>query len=113
VIAESAAILELQDLDLALIEARSVEIQVRRRKLGLAALEVDALERLRVRLLATGERRWLVLYERARQRYGRGVAAVRERVCSGCYMSLPRTATPALGGPLGHCESCSRLLYWR
>jgi predicted nucleic acid-binding Zn-ribbon protein len=60
------------------------------------------------------DRRLLSVYERARLRYGRGLATVRDRVCTGCYVTLPTSASPREGGAsLRPCESCGRLLYWR
>ncbi len=70
------------------------------------------LERARTRLVGPLEPRWLHIYERARGRYGRGVAAVRGRVCQGCHITLPTSALPAPDAPK-MCESCGRILCWR
>src|SRR5262245_38376624 len=72
---------------------------------------IAAVQRARARRVASLDRRWVTFYERARQRYGRGMAAVRERVCLGCYLTLPTRAQPAPGLPM-ICEGCGRLLYW-
>ncbi len=106
------AVLELHDLDLLMGEARDPESQARLKRLGLAIEAPRTLELARRRLLDEIEPRWLVLYERAQRRYGRAVAAVRARVCQGCYMALPRSAAPAAGETLSLCESCGRILYW-
>ncbi len=108
----SPGVIELHELDLVADEAQRDDVRQRRRKLGLGELDLEAIERQRAKVVGAQERRWLVPYERARQRYGRGMATVRDRVCSGCFVTLPRTAAPADSPGLGHCESCGRLLYW-
>ena len=108
-----AALLELHDMDLQLAEARDPTTVARLRKLGFEPLEPAALERARPRLLAGAERRWVQHYERALQRYGRGLVGMRERVCLGCFVTLPTSAAPGAGESLTLCESCGRILYWR
>jgi predicted nucleic acid-binding Zn-ribbon protein len=108
-----AQLVHLGDLDLLLREARDEASRLRLRKLG---FDLDGLERLsaaRTRFAADIERRWVVMYERARQRYGRGVAAVRERVCQGCFVTLPTSAAtrPGAGETPGLCASCGRVLF--
>jgi predicted nucleic acid-binding Zn-ribbon protein len=112
-VSPDAALLELHDLDLLLGEARDSHAMTRLRKLGLEHADVAPLERARQRLLAAVERRWLQHYERALQRYGRAVVAMRERVCLGCFVTLPTSAAPGEGESLTLCESCGRILYWR
>jgi len=120
-------LVHLGDLDLLLREVRDPESRARLRKLGFDLSGLAALEAARERLARAIERRWMVLYERARQRYGRGVAAVRERVCLGCFVTLPTSAAPqrpvidagpggsppGAGDAPGLCASCGRILYWR
>jgi predicted nucleic acid-binding Zn-ribbon protein len=107
------AMVLLSDLDSLIREAQDESARARLRKLGFA---LDGLPRLlvaRQRLAETTDRRWVQVYERVRQRYGRGLAAVRERVCSGCFVTLPTTARPRSDSQaLQICESCGRLLYW-
>ena len=38
---------------------------------------------------------------------------MRERVCLGCFVTLPTSASPGVGESLTLCESCGRILYWR
>ena len=109
---DAAAILQLHDLDLLLREVRDAGSRAHLAKLGFTLQGVSQIERARARVAARLERRWLSAYERALQRYGRGVVAVRERVCQGCFITLPTSAAPAEGA-LAQCESCGRLLYWR
>lgn len=109
---EAATVLRLHDLDLLLREVRDPASRAQLARLGFALEGVSQIERARARVAARLERRWLSAYERARQRYGRGLVAVRERVCQGCFITLPTSAAPGEGA-LAQCESCGRLLYWR
>lgn len=109
-----AQVVHLSDLDLLL---RELADPLSRSRLGKLGFEIGAprrLETARARLAESVEPRWMVLYERARHRYGRGVAAVRGRVCQGCHMTLPTSAAPRseAGESLGLCQSCGRILYW-
>jgi len=108
-----AGILELVELDLLRAEAADKGLTGRLRKLGFAFPELATIDRLRDTIVERIERRWLNHYERARVRYGRGLAVVRGRVCQGCFMALPTSAMPAEDQRLTTCESCGRILYWR
>ena len=105
-------VLHLHDVDLLLREVADPAAIERLRKLG---LEVDRipLARARIKALARVDRRWLSHYERALKRYGRAVARVRERVCQGCFVTLPTSASPSADESLTVCASCGRILYWR
>jgi predicted nucleic acid-binding Zn-ribbon protein len=109
-----AQLVHLGDLDLLLREAHDEASRLRLRKLGFDVGGLDRLAAVRARFAAAIERRWVVVYERARQRYGRGVAAVRERVCQGCFVTLPTSAPfrPGTGETPGLCASCGRVLFW-
>ena len=108
-----AAMLELHDLDQVLELAHDPAARARLARLGFGFEGVPALERERSRLFGALDRRWASLYERSLARYGRGVTLVRERVCQGCFVTLPTSAAPAPGESGLHlCESCGRLLYW-
>jgi predicted nucleic acid-binding Zn-ribbon protein len=109
---EVGALLRLHDLDLLLAEARYPRSVSRLKKLGLEVREFAPLERLRMRLLEGVDRRWLNHYERALRRYGRAVAVVRERVCQGCFITLPTAISPGSANAVTICESCGRILYW-
>jgi predicted nucleic acid-binding Zn-ribbon protein len=106
------SILQLHDLDLLERELHDAAGAARLRKLGLAMTPHRDLERRRAQCLTGIDKRWLSWYERALRRYGRGVAAVRDRVCQGCRVTLPTSAAPSGGGSLTQCESCGRVLYW-
>jgi hypothetical protein len=108
------AILELHDLDQLLELVRDPACRARLVRLGFTLDGVSGLERERHRLVGAVDRRWVTTYERSLARYGRGLNVVRERVCQGCFVTLPTAATPPAGESGIHlCESCGRLLYWR
>lgn len=104
----------LHDLDLLLHELEDAAARQRLRKLGLPAEGGERLRAVRERLAAAIEPRWLHHYERARARYGRGLAAVRGHVCTGCHVRLPVTARPREGAESlpTICPGCGRLLSW-
>jgi len=111
-VSTALALLELHDVDLMLRELGDAASRARLKKLGFTPRETAPLERVRAKLLAELDRRWLQFYERALQRYGRAVVAVRDRVCLGCFVTLPTSAAPGTGDSLTMCESCGRILYW-
>jgi len=103
-------VLHLNDVDLMLREIEQGGPQLR--KLGLAA-DPATVARAREKLFARLDRRWMSHYERALRRYCRAVARVRDRVCLGCFVTLPTSASPPPVVSLTVCESCGRILYWR
>lgn len=105
-------VLQLHDIDLMLRELSDTASVARLRKLGLE-MRPGVLERARQRVLGQLDRRWIAHYERALGRYGRAVTVVRDRVCLGCYITLPTSLSPAPEVTLTLCESCGRILYWR
>jgi predicted nucleic acid-binding Zn-ribbon protein len=105
-------VVHLHDMDLLLEEARAGGARERARRGGLASAGLPALERARAELFQRLERRWQLVYDRAQRRYGRAVVTVRERVCQGCFITLPTSATGSLE-PLSVCESCGRILFRR
>ena len=108
------AVLELHDLDQLLELVRDDERASRLRRLGYGLEGMAALECERDRLISALDRRWAALYERSHGRYGRGITTVRDRVCQGCFVTLPTSAAPPPGeAQLHRCDNCGRLLYWR
>jgi predicted nucleic acid-binding Zn-ribbon protein len=107
-------LVRLGDLDLLLQEARDPGSRVRLRKLGFRLEGVVGLESARERLAGSIGERWMAVYERARHRYGLGVAVVRQRVCQGCFITLPTCATSGTGAgeTPGLCACCGRVLFW-
>ncbi len=110
---EAAALLQLHDLDLLLGEMNDSRSRAQFKKLGFEIQGLNALERARTRIVNAIDRRWLNHYDRALRRYGRAVAIVRHRVCQGCFITLPTSASPSSDESLTVCESCGRILYWR
>ena len=108
-----SAVLQLHDLDLLAGEMQNAKTVARLKKLGYGLASTSTIERTRAKLLAAIDRRWLNHYERAMRRYGRAVAVVRDRVCQGCFITLPTCASPGPEEPMTLCESCGRILYWR
>lgn len=104
-------LIQLHDLDLLLSEAGDRAVLGRYRRVGLTLGEPAELAASRARLLEQLDPRWRHHYERALGRYGTGIAGVRGRVCQGCFMGVPRSATPG-EELLMLCESCGRVLLW-
>ena len=109
---EALALLQLHDLDLLERELADRKAQTRLRRFGLAMVPSNVIERARQQCLESIDPRWLYHYERSNQRYGRGVVAVRDRVCQGCHITLPTSRMPNAAGALTLCEFCGRVLYW-
>lgn len=110
---DATMVLQLHDVDLMLHETRQPKLVARLKKLGYEFGPNTPLERTRARLLAQIDRRWLNHYERALRRYSRAVAVVRGRVCAGCFITLPTSASPSGDEAMTLCESCGRILFWR
>jgi hypothetical protein len=110
---EVEPILQLSDIDLLIGELRDPSSVRRLKKMGFEIGPLEPLERARVKVLGTVDRRWLNLYERAMKRYPRALVVVRDRVCQGCFITLPTSASPGADAALTLCESCGRILYWR
>lgn len=104
---------ELHDLDQLLAQASDPARTQRWRKVGYSLESSAPLLRERERLAEKLDRRWLGVYERSLGRYGRGLSAVRQRVCLGCHLTLPTSTAPPPGEAHLHvCEGCGRLLLW-
>ena len=105
-------LVRLHDLDLLRQQVMDGAAASRLAALGFGTADPAPLARARQRLAGHVDARWLGIYERAHGRYGRGLAAVRGRVCQGCHITLPTAALPAPDSPK-MCESCGRILCWR
>jgi len=108
------ALLHLCDVDALLHELTDPASARALQRLGHPVQTPEKLAPVRARIAAGVDARWLALYDRARSRYGRGLAAVRERVCTGCFVTLPATARRPAGGEHSvlTCQGCGRLLFW-
>ena len=107
-------LLYLHDLDALLHELQNERSVARLRKLGFAVQPVERLRAARARVAAGVDARWRSVYDRVRTRYGRGLAAVHDRVCTGCFVTLPTTARRPGAGEhaLTTCQGCGRILFW-
>jgi predicted nucleic acid-binding Zn-ribbon protein len=112
-VSEAPTLLQLHDLDLLLSDVSDSRSRAQFKRLGFEIGDLNALERARTRMVNAIDRRWLNHYERALRRYGRAVTIVRDRVCQGCFITLPTSASPSSDESLTVCESCGRILYWR
>lgn len=107
------ALIQLQDIDTLLREARDPEISTHEVRLGFAIENVKRLEKTRERVAGLLDERILQTYERMSRRFTRVIVPVEGRVCQGCRMSLPTSAasrTPSVS-TLESCENCGRILY--
>lgn len=108
-----SAVVLLGDLDALIREVGNPACRARLRKLGFELEDSARLVAARGRVIEVMERRWMLAYERAFHRYGRAVVPVRDRVCSGCFVTLPTVARPRAAAQTLHvCQSCGRILYW-
>lgn len=104
----------LQDLDLQIAEAQDPEKKKSFESMG---FRIDASEKLvaaRTRLLNKIDPREVRLYERIAKRYPHAIVRVEDRICLGCFMSLPTSTVPPRPEQeqLPTCENCGRILYW-
>jgi predicted nucleic acid-binding Zn-ribbon protein len=108
------ALMRLHDLDMLLRDYCETASRGALEGSGFQITGLEQLERTRDELARTIDRRWLHRYESALRRYGRAVVPVKDRVCLGCFVTLPSSASPPTEGSdeLLVCESCGRILYW-
>jgi predicted nucleic acid-binding Zn-ribbon protein len=107
-------LMRLHDLDMLVRDYREAASREILEGSGFRISGLEQLERTRDELARTIDRHWLELYEKALRRYGRAVVPVKDRVCLGCFMTLPSSASRLTAGSdvLLVCESCGRILYW-
>jgi predicted nucleic acid-binding Zn-ribbon protein len=102
----------LQNLDILIREVKAGHEQ----ELGFKIENLDALLDSRRKLAERVPERDLALYERVARRYEylTAVVPVHDRICLGCFMSLPTSALPrgTDDEQLRFCENCGRILYW-
>lgn len=104
-----AQLVKLQDLDNMIRDAGGLEAE-----LGFKVQNVEKIRGAREKLAGEIPPRWLKLYERLRERYGRAVVPVEDRMCMGCFNTMPTGALPPDSPHQDPqlCESCGRMLYW-
>jgi hypothetical protein len=106
-------LVQLQDIDLMLREARNPEIATHEENLGFPMGNVQGLEQTRERLASRIDEQLLRTYERVSRKSPRVVVRVEAGVCQGCRMSLP-TSSASRNPPrtsLENCQNCGRILY--
>jgi len=96
-ISEVVALLRLHDLEFGLDESQSSISERSRAEIERCRSEIDPA------LLAK--------YEQLKRHYGVGsVVEVQDNICSGCRISLPKTAADRLKSGVVFCEHCGRIL---
>ncbi|MBI5709046.1 MAG: hypothetical protein HZC42_01910 [Candidatus Eisenbacteria bacterium] len=111
---QARSLMRLHDLDMLLRDYREDASRAVLEGTGFRVSGLEQLRRVREELAQTIEPRWLRVYERALQRHGRAVVPVMDRVCMGCFVTLPTSIPrPAEGSEeVLLCQSCGRFLYW-
>ncbi len=106
-----AHLVKLQDMDNMIRDASEHGTE---KTLGFEVGGLPLLMAAREKLRQEIPKRWLGLYERLAGRYGRAVVPVEDRICLGCFMSLPTAASTKPGDDAEPtlCEGCGRILYW-
>jgi predicted nucleic acid-binding Zn-ribbon protein len=104
----------LQDLDLMIREAHDPEASGEEKNMGFSLRNLETLQTARGKLAEQIGPRWLNLYEKVSKRYGRAVVPVEDRVCLGCFVTLPTSMAPKRleDFEIQVCENCGRILYW-
>ena len=95
-------------------EAQDPAVKKSEEDMGFRLQALEKLQTAREKLAETIDKRDLRLYERIAKKHVHGIVPVEERICLGCYMTLPTSAVP-LGSMPEHlltCENCGRILYW-
>ena len=104
----------LQDLEMMIREAEDAQAKEREEGMGFQLMGLEKLHSAREKWRAQLDARDLRLFDRIMKRHNRAIVPVEDRICLGCYMSLPTSVTPPTGEQdrLLTCENCGRILYW-
>jgi predicted nucleic acid-binding Zn-ribbon protein len=104
----------LQDLDIMIREMQDPAFQKTQEQMGFRLQALEKLQTARERLAETIDKPDLRLYDRIAKKHDHGIVPVAERICLGCYMTLPTSAGRVSSQPehLLTCENCGRILYW-
>jgi len=103
-----------QDLELMI---RDAEDPARMKQEASLGFEVGGLEALKKRLSDLEieiSKKDIRHYRRVGRKYERAVVLVIDKICHGCFQSLPTSRTRQVSdeGPLPTCENCGRILLW-
>jgi predicted nucleic acid-binding Zn-ribbon protein len=114
-VSERAQLLaRLQDLELMIQEAEDPASKEREEALGFPLDGMAKLQKVRLTLIKQIPPADLRAYERVRRKYRWAVVPVVNRICGGCFQTLPTSATRGVleGVTLPTCENCGRILCW-
>ena len=107
-------LVSLQDLDTLIRETQDEKRKAELESLGFTLDNVEPLQIARKELMKRIDDRYLRVYERLSQKYGRGVVPVVNRTCLGCFQSVPPSffSEVTANQPVKVCENCGRILYF-
>ncbi len=103
-----------QDLELMIQEAQDPTLIGQEKSLGFDVAGLDQLKGRFETLSSEISKRDLRHYQRVRSKFDRAVVLVIDKICHGCFQTLPTSRTRVVQeeGPLPTCESCGRILLW-
>jgi predicted nucleic acid-binding Zn-ribbon protein len=95
-------------------EAEDPTSKEREEALGFPLEGLPKLQKVRLTLMKQIPAADLRTYERVRRKYRWAVVPVVNRICGGCFQTLPTSATRGLAesSTLPTCENCGRILCW-
>lgn len=104
----------LQDLDIMIREMQDPAFKKSQEDMGFRVQALGKLQTAREKLAETIDKPDLRLYDRIAKKHDHGIVPVEDRICLGCYMTLPTSAGRLTSSPdhLLTCENCGRILYW-
>ncbi|MBD3163032.1 MAG: hypothetical protein GF346_11485 [Candidatus Eisenbacteria bacterium] len=104
----------LQDLEMMIHEAEDAKAKKAEEEMGFHMRGLEKLRAARDKWRAQVDPRDLRLFDRIVKRHLRAIVPVEERICLGCYVTLPTSVSPPAGDQdrLLTCENCGRILYW-
>lgn len=103
-----------QDLELMIQEAQDPKLIGQEKSFGFDVAGLDQLKDRLETLANEISKPDLRNYQRVRSKYDRAVVLVIDKICHGCFQTLPTSCTRVVQeeGPLPTCESCGRILLW-
>jgi predicted nucleic acid-binding Zn-ribbon protein len=103
-----------QDLELMIQEAKDPALIGQEKSLGFDVAGLDQLQARLDALAAEISKQDFRNYQRVRRNFDRAVVLVIDKICHGCFQTLPTSRTRVVqeDGPLPICESCGRILLW-
>ena len=104
----------LQDLDEMITEAENTDLIQAQEKMGFEVKGLEKLKEARKELMEKIPLEVITHYQKIRKHYGRAIAPVRDKICLGCFITIPTyLSSKEIGNQvLRNCENCGRFLYW-